>query len=68
MNGDAIIQRLAQRIGQLIAENEIIRQELIEVKEAQDGGNEQARLITVLPQWVGTDKSRKRADFNHGDS
>ena len=37
MNGDAIIQRLAQRIGQLIAENEIIRQELIELKEAQDG-------------------------------
>ena len=41
MNGDAIIQRLAQRIGQLIAENEIIRQELIELKEAQDGSNEQ---------------------------
>lgn len=41
MNGDAIIQRLAQRIGQLIAENEIIRQELIELKEAHDGKHEQ---------------------------
>lgn len=40
MNGDAIIQRLAQRIAQLIAENEILRQELIE-KEAQHGCNEQ---------------------------
>ena len=36
MNGDAIIQRLSQRIGQLIAENDI-RQELIELKEANDG-------------------------------
>lgn len=37
MNGDAIIQRLAQRIAQLIAENEILRQELIEAKEGQHG-------------------------------
>ena len=37
MNGDAIIQRLAQRIAQLIAENEILRQELIELKEEQHG-------------------------------
>ena len=36
MNGDAIIQRLAQRIAQLIAENEILRQELME-KEEQHG-------------------------------
>ena len=36
MNGDAIIQRLAQRIAQLIAENEILRQELIEL-EGQHG-------------------------------
>lgn len=41
MNGDAIIQRLAQRIGMLTAELEILRQELIELKEAQNGGNEQ---------------------------
>ena len=41
MNGDAIIQRLAQRIGQLTAENEILRQELIELKEAHDGQHEQ---------------------------
>lgn len=40
MNGDAIIQRLAQRIAQLIAENEILRQELIE-KEEQHGSDEQ---------------------------
>lgn len=37
MNGDAIIQRLTQRIAQLIAENEILRQELIELKEEQHG-------------------------------
>lgn len=37
MNGDAIIQRLAERIAQLIAENEILRQELIELKEGQHG-------------------------------
>ena len=37
MNGDAIIQRLAQRIAQLIAENEILKQELLEIKEANDG-------------------------------
>ena len=37
MNGDAIIQRLAQRIAQLIAENEILKQELLETKEANDG-------------------------------
>lgn len=39
MNGDAIIQRLAQRIAQLIAENEILKQELLELKEKQDGNN-----------------------------
>jgi hypothetical protein len=38
MNGDANIQRLAQRIAQLIVENELLRQELMEV---QNGGNEQ---------------------------
>ena len=37
MNGDAIIQRLAQRIAQLIAENEILKQELLELKEGQHG-------------------------------
>ena len=37
MNGDAIIQRLAQRIAQLIAENEILKQELLEIKETNDG-------------------------------
>lgn len=37
MNGDAIIQRMAQRIAQLIAENEILKQELLEIKEANDG-------------------------------
>ena len=37
MNGDAIIQRLAQRIAQLIAENEILKQELLEIKEDNDG-------------------------------
>ncbi len=36
MNGDAIIQRLAQRIGQLIAENEILTQRLIEIQEVQE--------------------------------
>ena len=41
MNGDAIIQRLAQRIAQLIAENEILRQELTELKEGQHGEHEQ---------------------------
>jgi|BioPla2DNA2_1021312.scaffolds.fasta_scaffold29484_2 hypothetical protein len=35
MNGDAIIQRLAQRIAALIAENEILRQELIEERAKQ---------------------------------
>lgn len=39
MNGDAIIQRLAQRIAQLIAENEILKQELLELKEKTDGNN-----------------------------
>ena len=37
MNGDAIIQRMAQRIAQLIAENEILKQELLEIKEVQHG-------------------------------
>ena len=41
MNGDAIIQRLAQRIAQLIAENEILKQELLEIKEVQHGEHEQ---------------------------
>ena len=41
MNGDAIIQRLAQRIAQLIAENEILKQELLEIKEANDGERKQ---------------------------
>lgn len=36
MNGDAIIQRLAERIAQLIVENELLRQQLLEV---QDGSN-----------------------------
>ena len=38
MNGDAIIQRLADRIAQLIVENELLRQQLLEV---QNGSNEQ---------------------------
>ena len=37
MNGNAIIQRLAERIAQLIVENELLRQQLLEVQ--QDGGN-----------------------------
>ena len=37
MNGDAIIQRSAQRIAQPIAENEILKQELLEIKEVNDG-------------------------------
>lgn len=36
MNGDQIIKRLADKISQLTVENEILRQELIESKEAQD--------------------------------
>ena len=34
VNGDAIIQRLAQRIGQLVAENEVLMQRIIELQEA----------------------------------
>lgn len=36
MNGDAIIKRMADKISQLTVENEILRQELIESKEAQN--------------------------------
>lgn len=36
MNGDAIIKRMADRISQLVVENEILRQELIEEKEKKD--------------------------------
>ena len=38
VNGDAIIQRLAQRIGQLIAENEVLMQRIIELQEANKDG------------------------------
>jgi len=42
MNGDAIIKRMADRISQLVVENEILRQELIEEKEnAKNGISEQ---------------------------
>ena len=41
MNGDAIIKRMADRISQLVVENEILRQELIEEKENQNGISEQ---------------------------
>lgn len=41
MNGDAIIKRLSDRISQLVVENEILRQELIEEKENQNGKCEQ---------------------------
>ena len=41
MNGDAIIKRMAEKISQLIVENEILRQELIEEKESQNGIIEQ---------------------------
>lgn len=38
MNGDAIIRRMADKISQLVVENEILRQELIEEKEKQQNG------------------------------
>ena len=38
MNGDAIIKRMADRISQLVVENEILRQELIEEKENTKNG------------------------------
>lgn len=41
MNGDAIIKRLADKISQLTVENEILRQELIEEMEKQNGKCEQ---------------------------
>ena len=38
MNIDAIIKRLTETIAKLIAENEILRQQLIEALEKESGG------------------------------
>lgn len=38
MNIDAIIKRLTETIARLIAENEILRQQLIEALEKESGG------------------------------
>lgn len=38
MNIDAIIKRLTETIAKLIAENEILRQQLIESLEKESGG------------------------------
>lgn len=46
VNGDAIIQRLAQRIGQLIAENEMLMQRLIELQNKEANEDELQRHDT----------------------
>ena len=46
VNGDAIIQRLGQRIGQLIIENEMLLQKLIELQNKEASKDELQRHDT----------------------